>query len=176
MTNPFAGILSPELKELFNLSIDSLLDSNGLSLPCRLNYSGQQNSSLCTNCRYDQISKLSSNIYNGTGPNPFPEGHICPVCMGMGIIKTDSSETINMLVIFDSKYWLNAPSNIINISDGMVQTICLSSLLPKIRNANEVVFDTNLEPYGNYIYERAGDPNPVGLGSNRYIITMWKRK
>jgi len=48
--------------------------------------------------------------------------------------------------------------------------------LPKIRNATEIVIDTDIAKYGNYIYERASDPEPVGLGDHRYIITMWKRK
>jgi hypothetical protein len=176
MTNIFSGLISQDFKNLYTSAIDSLLEQGSLSLPCKLKYSGSQNSTLCNNCVYDPISKLSANIYNNTGPNSFSEGSICPVCLGMGMIKSDSSEVVHMLVLFDSKYWLNMPSQLVNIPEGMVQTICLTSLLPKIRNANEVVFDTTLEVYGNYVYERAGDPMPVGLGDNRYIITMWKRK
>jgi hypothetical protein len=58
----------------------------------------------------------------------------------------------------------------------MVQTICKIDLIGKIRNASEIIIDSNLNKYGNYKYERAGDPEPVGLGDNSYIITMWKRK
>lgn len=176
MTSPFANIISKEFKQLYNDAIDGLLQQNALTVPCRLKYSGQQNTTLCNNCIFDPISKLSSNIYNGTGPSSFNEGTMCPVCGGLGLSKSDSEEIIYMAVLFDSKYWLNWSSKSVKISDGMVQTICLSSYLPKIRNANEVVFDTTLEAYGNYIYERAGDPNPVGLGDNRYIFTMWQRK
>lgn len=176
MTNVFDNIISKEFKQIYNDAIDSLLKENALTIPCKLKYSGQQNTTLCNNCIFDPISKLSANIYNGTGPNSFNEGTICPVCAGIGLIKTDADEIIHMAVLFDSKYWLNWSSKTVKIPDGMVQTICLSSLLPKIRNANEIIFDTNLEKYGNYTYERAGDPNPIGLGDNRYIITMWQRK
>lgn len=176
MTNPFNNIISKELKQTYNDAIDSLLQQNALTVPCRLKYSGQHNQTLCSNCVFDPIAKLSSNIYNNTGPSPFTEGTMCPVCGGIGLITTDYSEIIHMAVLFDSKYWVNWSSNTVKIPDGMVQTICLSSYLVKIRNAKEVVFDTNLEPYNNYLYERAGDPNPVGFGDNRYIFTMWSRK
>lgn len=174
MTN-FNNFLSPTFKKLFDDAIDAIIDKNGLTVPCKIKYAGQQNSTYCNNCIFDPISRLSSNIYNNTGPSPFVENSICPVCMGMGMTDSDSSETINLAVIFDSKYWLNQ-NKYLNVPDGTVQTICLSSLLPKIRNANEIIFDTNIEKYGNYIYQRMGDPEPAGLSNHRYIITMWKRK
>ena len=177
MNNPFSSIISPELKQVFNDAIDSLLEQNALTVPCRLKYAGQQNSTYCNNCIYDPISQLSANIYNSTGPNPFAEGSICPVCMGNGSTRNDKSATtiIHLAVLFDSKYFIKS-SKYLNIPDGMVQTICLTQHLPEIRNANEMIMDTNIESYGNYTYERAGDPEPVGLGDHRYIITMWKRK
>jgi hypothetical protein len=176
MTNIFSGIISPELKNMFNNAIDALLEQNALTVSCRLRYSGQQNPTFCSNCIFDSISQLSSNIYNGIGPNPFPEGSICPVCMGMGMSMSDSSEVLSLACLFDSKYFLNWSSKTLNIPAGSIQTICHSVFLPKIRNANELVVDTNLEKYGNYIYQRAGDPEPVGFGDNRYIATMWSRK
>ena len=33
----------------------------------------------------------------------------------------------------------------------------------------------NIATYGHYNYSRAGEPQPVGLGSNDYIITMWQK-
>lgn len=176
MTNIFKDIISNEFKELFNNAIDSLLTDTSLTIPCRLKYYSDGNISFCNNCLYDSISKLSSNMYNNTGPNAFKSGSICPVCFGRGSISSDSQEVLYLSVMFDSKYWLNKSANIINIPNGGVQTLCLLSYLPKIRNVNEIVFDTTIEGYGNYIYERNGDPEPVGFGSNRYIITMWKRK
>ena len=176
MTNPFSNIISADFKQLYNDAIDSILENNALTVPCTLRYSGEQFTTLCTNCIYDPISKLSANKYNGTGPKSFAEGTICPVCQGIGLKKSDATETIYLAVIFDSKYWLNWSSDTVKIADGMVQTICKASLAPKIKNANEIVFDTNIEPYGSFVYERAGDINPAGLGSNRYIFTMWNRK
>jgi hypothetical protein len=172
----FENPITSEFKQLFNNAIDSIIAENSLSVPCRLRYSGETNSALCKNCEYDPISKLSANIYKSGGPIMFTNNHICPVCMGMGMVKSDASEILHMAAIFDSKYFINWSTDIARIPGGMVQTICLLTYLPKIRNANEIVFDTHIENYGNYTYERAGDPMPAGLGDNRYIITMWKRK
>ena len=172
----FENLITKEFKSIFNNAIDSIITENGLSVPCRLKYSGEASQTLCNNCLYDPISKLSANLYKNGGPVVFTNNHICPVCMGMGIVKSDSSEILYMAAIFDSKYFVNWSTEAAHIPGGMVQTICLLSYLPKIRNANEIVFDTNIENYGNYSYERAGDPMPAGLGDNRYIITMWKRK
>jgi hypothetical protein len=94
----------------------------------------------------------------------------------MGMMLSDSSEIVSLACIFDSKYFVNYSSKTINIPAGTIQTICHSSLLPKIRNANDVVVDTALEQYGNYVYQRAGDPEPLGFGDNRYIATIWSRK
>jgi hypothetical protein len=175
-TSPFDQIFTNDLKAIYNDAIDAILNDTGLTVKCRLLYSGQENQQYCNNCIYDQISKLSSNIYNSTGPNPFPENSICPVCMGMGIVDSDSSEILSLACIFDGKYFLNWSSKTANIPDGMIQTICRSIYLPKIRNANELIVDVDLEKYGGYNYQRDSDPNPVGFGDNRYIITMWRRK
>ena len=36
--------------------------------------------------------------------------------------------------------------------------------------------NNNIENYGGYIYNRAGEPEPCGLGDHNYIITMWKQQ
>lgn len=177
MNQPFTNILNSSLKNLYNQAMDAMLSDNGLSVKCSLRYTGANNITYCNNCIIDSISLLSSNKYNNNGPQPFEEGSICPVCMGVGQINSLSSiEIVNMICIFDSKYWLNWSSKTLNIPNNMVQTICGIDLLPKVRNAKEIIIDNNLAQYGNYIYERAGDPEPVGLDPHQYIITMWKRK
>jgi hypothetical protein len=173
----FNNIITAEFKNLFNNAIDALLADNGLTVNCLFRYSGSGNTVYCGNCIIDSVSLVSSNKYKAGGPNPFPDGSVCPVCMGMGTTtNTNSSESIKLACIFDSKYWLNWSSKTINIPNGMVQTICRAELLPKIRNANDIIINTELAKYGNYVYERASDPEPAGLDSTSYIVTMWKRK
>lgn len=177
MTNPFSGIISKELKQTFNNAIDSLLETNSLSLPCKIIYDNQINNSYCNNCVLDTISLVSSNIYNGTGTNPFADGGVCPVCMGLGLLKNNkASEIVHLAFIFDSKYFVNTNNRVLNIPDGSVQSICNISFLSKLKNASEIIFDTNLSQLAHFKYERAGDPEPLGFGDNRYIITLWKKK
>ena len=168
------NIITPQLKALYNEAIDSLIGQNGLAVPCKIIYDSLKRST-CTNCVVDPIQQRSSNKYNGTGPVPFPNMGICPVCAGYGFIDMSAEETVYLAVIFDSKYWFNWGSKVINVQDGMVQTICKIELLPKIRNAQYMSMDTNIQPYGGHSYALAGDPSPCGLGSNKYIITMWSR-
>lgn len=178
MSNPLSNIISSELKQLFNNAIDTILAPDGLTVPCTIKYVGAASETHCSNCIFDPISGLSANIYNGTGPSFFPEGSVCPICMGNGVVvgNSSSSEVVSLAVVFDSKYWLNWSSKSLNISDGMVQVLSKIELLPKLRNASELRINNNISQYGSYVYERAGDPEPVGFGDQSYLISMWKRK
>lgn len=159
-----------ELKSLYAAGIDSLLSQEGLTIPVTLMYDIKNE--LCNNCVYDPVAQKSSSLYNSTGPNPFPENSICPVCLGIGFVTIKSTETIHMAVLFDSKYWTNIDSSIINVADNMVQTICRSNLLPKLLNAKEIYFNNNTtERYTKFEHTRF-----AGLGNSDYIFMMWKRK
>lgn len=171
----FENVISSEFKQIFNDAIGAILADTALSVPCILKYNSS-NASLCNNCIFDSVSNRSSNLYNGSGPAFFPEYSICPVCNGKGMTEFNAIETVHLGVIFDSKYFINWNSKTINIPDGAVQTICKVELLPKIKNANTIIFDTNLSDYGQYEYIRDGEPNPCGLGEHRFITTMWKKK
>lgn len=179
MSNPFANIISNELKTLYDNAIDAVVNEGGLAVPCGLSYAGQQVQNFCGNCVYDPISKLSSNIYNGTGPNPFPDGSVCPVCMGNGTTDTDTAvdtTTVYLAVILTPKDFFPISNQIVNLPEGSIQTICHVKLAPQLRNAVGLTLLTDIDDYGNYEYERSSDPTPAGFGSHRYIITMWKRK
>jgi hypothetical protein len=170
----FSNIITPEFKAIYNSAIDSLIGQNGLAVPCKIVYESLKKS-FCPNCTFDPIQNRSANMYNGTGPIPFANLSICPICNGYGLIDMSSEETVYLAVIFDSKYWLNWDSKSVNIANNMAQSICNISLLPKIQNAKEIIIDSSIANYGNRRYSRANDPEPCGLGSNRYIITMWQK-
>jgi len=170
----FENLITPEFKQIFKDSIDTLLAQNSLSVPCILKYENTKRE-LCYNCVFDPISQRSSNNPKSDAVQPFPFGSVCPVCMGFGYNDTSSDETVNLAIIFDSKYWLNWGSESSRISTGMVQSLCKIELLPKFKNCKEMIMDTNLSNYDNYRYSLAGDPQPAGLGSNDYIIAMWEK-
>jgi hypothetical protein len=170
----FNNILSQQFKSLFNEAIDELISQNGLSVPCTLVYDSLKKS-LCPNCIFDPIQNRSNNEYNNTGPVPFPTLGICPICNGYGIIDMSSQDTVYLAVIFDSKYWFNWDYKSVNIGNNMAQSIGKIELLPKIQNTKEIILDTNVAGYGSRRYSRSGDSQICGLGSNRYIITMWEK-
>lgn len=174
MTNVFEGILNTQFKSIFNDAIDSIVSQSGLAVPCKLKYNSTD-STFCTNCTYDPILQKSFNEYNGTGPVNFPNGSICPVCGGFGKIVYDSEETVYMAAIFDSKYWLNWGPKFVNIPNLAAQTICNITLLPKLQNTTQIQIDTNIAEYDNSLYSKAGQPTPMGLGNNRYILTNWTK-
>lgn len=168
------NIISQDFKNLYNNAIDSLISSKGLAIPCSLVYDSLKDT-LCPNCVFDPIQNRSSNTYNGTGVAPFANLSICPICLGHGLIDMAANEVIHLALIFDSKYWFNWQSNSVNISNNMAQSICEIKYLPKILNAKEIILDNTIANYGNRRYSRANDPEVCGLGSNRYIITMWQK-
>jgi hypothetical protein len=181
MTNPFDNIITPEFKNIFDQAIDTILSPTGLVTPCKLVYKiePQKTTQLCNNCIFDPISKLSSNIYNGSGP-VFFENTSCPVCLGGGFtnnINDDNimEENIDLGIISDIKRFIRLKSPV-NIPDGSIQTICSTEYLTKLKNASYLIVDRSLQHYADYSYERSGDPEPCGFGSNRYITTIWKRK
>lgn len=171
----FDKLITPEFKKLYKDAIDAMLGpSNSLAVPCVLKFDSTIKQ-FCHNCIFDPIQQRSANTYNSSGPSPFPEYSICPVCQGQGMIDQSQDETIYMAVLFDSKYWLNWGSKSINIDDSMIQTICSIQYMPQIVNCKELIVNQNLNNYANYNYSRMGNPEPVGLGDHDYIITMWKR-
>jgi hypothetical protein len=175
----FDGVFAnKKVQNTFNKAIDTLLHQTGLSVPCLLRFSSPiQESKLCNNCIYNSSSNTSTGIYLIDGPEPFPNGAICPVCMGKGFSVVDSTEElVNMMVILDSKYFINWSNQNISIPNSLAQTISCISLYPKIKNAYEVILNTDLLPISDQAYERTGEPQPMGLGQQKYILTTWKKK
>lgn len=156
--------------------MDALLASDGLTLPCKLIY-GNTNTTQCPNCLVDSITGKSANTYNGTGPSPFIQGSICPMCAGQFFIPVEASDVIYMAVLWESQRSKFIKTGVpLKIEDAYVQTICgTMTNYPLLQKAREVIFDTTMEGYTHQRYQRHGDPTPIGLGDSRYIITFWRR-
>lgn len=166
------NIITPQFKKLFNQSIDALLAQNALSSSCTMRFNNAI-TEICDNCFFDPLSKTSSSIYNGIGPNPFVNGTVCPVCIGLGTKQSSATTHKTALaVIFDSKYFLNISNRVVHIPDKTIQTICSMEKLHYINNCNELIIDS----IPNQSYERIEDPTPCGFGNQDYIIAMWKQK
>lgn len=173
MTNPFDNLITADLKQTYNNAISTLLAQSGLSLPCKLIYENNKKIE-CPNCEIDSMSGRSSNTFKTGGPIQFLDGQICPVCNGDGYRFESKEENIDLLVLFEYKYWINFNSNI-NSPDGMIQTICSTNSLTQIKAANRLLVDTNLTGVTRNYFSRASDPQPAGLGDTNYLFTFWKK-
>lgn len=167
------NIITPDLKNLYKSMIDELLRSGSLSLPCKLIYEGSSFTE-CSNCYIDPISHKSSNIYKSGGPIQFGDGQICPYCRGLGGSYGENYDTLDLLVIFDYKYWINFNSKI-HSPDGLVQTISKLEDYPKIKNCNKIIIDTTIQNYTESFYQRNSEPEPCGFGESSYFFTYWKK-
>lgn len=174
MSNPFSGLINSAFKDTFTNAIGSLLEVGALSTPCKLTYNSS-NESYCYNCIFDPISGKSSGSFNTSGGTvEFPNGSVCPVCMGMGKKFSDNTEVVHMAVILDSKHWLNTGPDFINMPNIAAQTLCGIDLLPKINNATYMTLLDNSQ-YDNTRYAKSGFPTMMGLGDIKYILTNWTK-
>ena len=175
MTNPFTGIISSAFKNHFYNAIDALLENTACTVPCQI-VNGDTKFTDCPNCEYSPALGRSSNKYTTGGPIPFSFG-ICPYCKGVGRIPEESTETIYLALIWDYRDWINWTGvDARTLSEqGYVQSISiLADTYTKIKSAKSIIMNTSLENYKHHKFARFGEPNPIGLGDDRYIMTMWK--
>jgi hypothetical protein len=171
--NPFSGIVNSNFKTIFNNAISSMLDSTACTVACTLKY-GVTKYDSCSNCIYDPIGKKSSNRFLNGGSIPFPFGGICPLCNGAGKRPVESSEAVNLMVIFDPKQFMDIGTPV-DTAGGMIQTMGKKEMTPKMQRANQIVVSTDISGFFSHVYQRVSEPTPMGLGNNEFVICMWKR-
>lgn len=171
MANPLSGIISANLKQTFKNAIDALLESTALSLPCTVVY-GVTKFETCPNCIINPMTGVSIGKYNGTGTKPFSSG-LCPVCNGEAKIKTKTTETLYLGVVYDIKKWQAVPTQ--NIPAGSVLTISTIDYLPKLNNAERIIINSNIDDKARNEFQKLGDPQPMGLGEDAYVAFLWKK-
>jgi hypothetical protein len=166
-------IISQQFKDLYKTFIDEMLRANSLSVACKLIHEGSVFDE-CINCVTDPISHKSANIYKTGGPLAFADFQICPYCRGLGGVYKEAFDILDLLVVFDYKYWINFNSKI-HSPDGLVQTISKFEDYQKIRSCNKIIIDTSIQNYTESYFQRNSDPQPCGLGENAYNFTFWKK-
>ena len=168
MASPFAGFINAEFKQCFNDAIDAVLET--VNRPCKIYYPTIEYTT-CTNC-------TGSNLGN-RGPNPFINGgnHTgnCPVCSGEKKIPVENSEEIDISIIWDYKKFKSLASAV-QAADGEVQTVSNIDIVKKLKNADYIIFNTDIDSGNSHKFRRDGEPTPIGLGADRYILVDWKRQ
>lgn len=173
--NPFAGIITADMKDMFTNAIDALLENTACTVPCRLIY-GDTLWTDCENCIFDAIGNKSSNRYAAGGPIPFSFG-ICPVCFGIGRIPDEQTASVNLSIIWDYREWISfagVDAKTLSI-DGYCQSISkMTTTIKDIKRCKEMIINTDIEQYVHHRFSRQGEPNPIGFGRDDFIVTMWK--
>ena len=159
-----------EVFDLYNSVVDDMINSN-FGVNCKVIYPPTR--VFCSNCVYDSIGRKSANKYVHGGPAPFNFG-ICPICGGSGYKEIESNTTIKLRVYYETKSFIKL-AGMVDIPDGTVQVIGFLSDVNKIRNANRIILNSDLEGVAGNVYERLTEPVPHGFKRNRYFICMLKR-
>lgn len=163
-------IIDNNLKNIYKVFINDILSNSGLTVLCTLYF--DNNINYCSNCIFDKSNNLSSNVYNNTGPVPFDDYTMCPVCMGSGKMMLSSiNKELYLAIISDSKYFINMNTKLVNIPDGYIQIITYKNNAQDLKSCSYLTINSN----PNTKYERVDDINLVGLGDLDYIIMNWRR-
>lgn len=126
----------------------------------------------CRNCVFDTLGQKSSNIYNGSGPQPFTEG-LCPYCNGLGFKLVQTSEIIKLRINWSPKPGLNGVPLV--IPDGSVQIIAPIELLPKIMKTASIKINSDKTDYHCWTFVIFSEPITVGMGHAKEISLILKR-
>ena len=163
------NIITAEFKKLFEIAIDQIISDTGLTTKCTL-YFDSSNNMLCNNCIIDHISGRSSNRYNNTGPSPFGNGSVCPVCVGFWYKNITKQEDIYLALLLDSKSWVNWGSINVKIPNLAAQT------LSDISTQNSIMSCTYMTLYNQQSrYQKASHPELLGFSNKKYILTNWTK-
>ena len=167
----FVGLISSAFKQLHIDMITEVI--RGCSVTCTI-ITGVTLYDDCVNCVFDPIGNKSSNRYQSGGPAPFTVG-LCPMCAGAGKIPNEQTTSISLAPIYDFRQWIPSINAPVGSPEGFLQTLSLFSTYDDLKQAKELIVDTSIDTSVRPRFERHGEPEPCGLGSSSFIITMWKR-
>lgn len=165
--------LTPSIKAVIQDALDDLITELGKN--CVLYYTGK--ATPCTNCCWDPIGQSGGLIWKDGGPEPFPNGTICPMCNGKSMRYVETSESVKMLCAWEPKnFWNPIPNLDIRVPFSYVQTKGYFTDLPKINKANWMLFESAVEGLQRMKYtllKSPGDQSNIIQG--RYFIATWQQ-
>lgn len=166
--------LDSQIKSVIQDALDDLITELGKD--CKLVYPPKW--SECLNCitPYDPIGQKPSCFYRQGGPVPFGDG-ICPVCNGAGKQSSEVSEVLKFLCEWNPQKFIRPVSNLnIQIPYSLVQTKGYLTDLPKVLQADHLIFQVPIEGLMRKRYRLASEPgDPSNIIQNRYFVALWQR-
>jgi len=115
---------------------------------------------------------MPAHRYQDGGPIPFPFGSTCPMCSGAGKKAIETTESINLAVIWDYKQFIGVGT--VNNPLGTIQIITFDTNTPKLARAKELIAASDTG-YGTHRYERVSTPQPLGLGDTNFVTCLFER-
>lgn len=165
------SIIPTGLKDLHNKILTDIFNSEWAK-DCLVVYPPVISS--CPNCLLNTMTGTSSGKYNGTGPISFTEGGICPVCNGEGSYKTETSETIKVLVHYDKASYISAGFQI-DIEDGIVMLEGKVSDKEKLIRADKIILFPENNGEKQITFVRHGPFLPKGIGKDSFFYVLFER-
>jgi hypothetical protein len=171
MANPFDGVITQDIQDLFEYGIDTVLEA--CSVPCRLIY---PETSYTTSPDLPATAGNSNSVHHVTG-SPIPLHGITSPAQGNSVVikPVEVTEEIEIVVLWNPKDWIGVPNAQVLTPGSMAQTMCHINLAPKLKQAKEIILDINNENYARYRFVRKNEPTPIGLFGNPYCLTMWEK-
>ena len=161
------NIITSDFTDLHEAAIDEII--RGLGVNCRLIYKGSKWEP-CPNCYVNPQTGKSTGTYKTGGPISFSTG-VCPYCKSHGRVTTDTSEDIQMAVIWDQKQFMNT---VVPVDGNQVQTIVQVEYFHQLKKATQIIIDTSLSDYSSNVFQRVGDPSFAGF-THKFVFLNWKR-
>lgn len=176
------GLISDQIRETARKAIDALMapqEEGGLGKRCRLHFEARKLK--CPNCGWDAANKRSNNVYRTGGPQPFPNGSLCPTCMGKGVLETPVTKTIVMLCNWNAKTWVAIPnldlSNVnLQVPGGAVQTKGMVEDLDDVLQSRRMTIETTVAALRGQQFVLEGQPGePGNIIQGEYFMAVWTR-
>lgn len=144
-------------------AINSLLSDGGCTVPCTLVF-GNVKVIECGNCY--------KGIYKPSGPLPFGNGQLCPLCLNAPPRTVKSEECWNFAVEFNSKGFRSSRAR-----DPLIEaeTFCRIEFYEKIRACEYAILDNCNSCRIDERYKPLGLPEPCGLKFKNFILTAWEK-
>jgi hypothetical protein len=155
--------LTPAIKSVTQQALEDLITELGKN--CKLFYPPTQETCGC-----------AGNVWLTGGPAPPGDVTTCPLCGGSGFRAKEVSETLKMGVAVHPKdFWKKPPPNI-QIPDGTIQTKGYLTDLPKLRAAERMQLQPELDAVARWMYVRDDDPVDVSnIVQGVFVVLQWKR-
>lgn len=158
--------LSDDIRQIASDSIDDLIDQ--LGKPCRLVYPPL--GAPCTGCG----GAPAGHWVTGGGAT-VGQGAACPLCGGAGLVYTEASETVTLLVASAPAQFFRKAAPGVDVPAGTIQTKGYVRDLPKILRAREMVLAPGALPH-TLRYVLDGEPVDVSnIVQGRYAVCQWRR-